>query len=74
MPRPAADRTAVYSLVDVDGTRYVATGRTQIRKLFDNLAAPEIGNDEDDNGDFRSLVVQSVVTIVTPVTVRCPSG
>ncbi|KAF0771169.1 NTF2 domain-containing protein [Aphis craccivora] len=33
-----------------------------------NVAAPETANHEDDDGDCRSLVVQSVVTV------RCPSG
>jgi len=49
--------------MDVDCTRYVATGLTQIRELFDNEAAPETGNLKDDDGDCRSLVVQSVVTV-----------
>ncbi|KAF0770417.1 adenosine kinase-like [Aphis craccivora] len=48
---------AIDSLVDVDGTRYVATGRAQIRELFDNVAAPETANHEDDDGDCRSSVV-----------------
>ncbi|KAF0750801.1 adenosine kinase-like [Aphis craccivora] len=58
---------AVCSL-DVDGTRYVATGRTEIRKLFNDVAAPETGNHEDDDDECRTLVVQSIVTV------RCPSG
>ncbi|KAF0773663.1 adenosine kinase-like [Aphis craccivora] len=58
---------AVCSL-DVDGTKYVATGRTEIRELFNDLTAPETGNHEDDDGECRSLVVQSIVTV------RCPSG
>lgn len=55
--------------LDFEGKRYVATGQTEIRKLFDDVAAPETGTDEDDDGgDCRSLVVQSIVTV------RCPSG
>jgi len=41
----------MYSLVDVDGTRYVASGRRQLRELFVNVAAPETVNHEDDDGD-----------------------
>ncbi|KAF0766334.1 NTF2 domain-containing protein [Aphis craccivora] len=58
---------AVYSVID--GTRYEAKGQTQIRELFDNLEAPETRNEKnDDGGDCRSVIVQSVVTA------RCPSG
>ncbi|KAF0772808.1 adenosine kinase-like, partial [Aphis craccivora] len=53
---------------DIDGTRRVATGWTEIRKLFNDVAAPETGNREGDDGECRSLVVQSIVTV------RCPSG
>ncbi|CAH1737860.1 unnamed protein product [Aphis gossypii] len=54
--------------LDMDGKRYVATGISEIRKLFDEVAAPETGTIEDDDGDCRSLFVQSIVTV------RCPSG
>ncbi|KAF0768859.1 adenosine kinase-like [Aphis craccivora] len=54
--------------LDIDGTRRVATGWTEIRKLFDDVAAPETGNPGGDDGECRSLVVQSIVTV------RCPSG
>jgi len=59
---------AVYNYVSADGTRYLAVGRNQIRELFKNVAAPETGNDDDGDGDCRSLVVQFVETV------RCPSG
>ncbi|CAH1708476.1 unnamed protein product [Aphis gossypii] len=55
---------AEFTFVDVDGTKYVASGRRQLQELFDNVAAPETGNHDD--GDCRTLVVQSVVTV------RCP--
>jgi len=58
----------VYNYVNADGTRYVAAGWTKIRELFKNVATSETGNEEDDDGDCRSLVVQSVETV------RCPSG
>ncbi|CAH1711454.1 unnamed protein product [Aphis gossypii] len=54
--------------LDMDGKRYVATGLSEIRKLFDEVAAPETGTIEDDDGDCRSLFVQSIVTV------RCPTG
>ncbi|KAF0754473.1 adenosine kinase-like [Aphis craccivora] len=55
--------------LDIDGTRRVATGWTEIRQLFDDVAAPETGHHEGDDGECRSLVVKSII-----VTVRCPSG
>jgi len=58
---------AVCSL-DLDGKRYAATGQTEIRKLFNDVAAPETDTNEEDDGDCRSLVVKSIVTV------RCPSG
>jgi len=54
--------------LDIDGTRHVATGWTEIRDLFNDVAAPVTGNHEGDDGECRSLVVQSIVTV------RCPSG
>ncbi|KAF0772415.1 hypothetical protein FWK35_00006658 [Aphis craccivora] len=52
--------------LDIDGTKHVATGRTEIRELFNDVAAPETGNREDDDGECRSLVVRSIVTVWRP--------
>ncbi|KAF0749757.1 NTF2 domain-containing protein [Aphis craccivora] len=49
--------------------RHVATGRTEIRELFNDVTVPETGNHEGDDSECRSLVV-----IQSIVTVRCPSG
>jgi len=59
---------SVYNYVSADGTRYLAVGRNQIQELFKNVTAPETGNDDDGDGDYRSLIVQFIETV------RCPSG
>ncbi|KAF0757795.1 hypothetical protein FWK35_00021311 [Aphis craccivora] len=46
----------------------MATGWSEIRQMFEDVAAPETGHHEGDDGECRSLVVKSIVTV------RCPSG
>jgi len=58
---------AVYSVVEIDGTGYEATVQTQIRELIDDVAAPKTKNDKSYDGDCRSVIVQSVVTVRTAV-------
>ncbi|KAF0749755.1 adenosine kinase-like [Aphis craccivora] len=61
--------------LDIDGTKYVATGRTEIRELFNDAAAPETGNHEGgDGGSGKKMFAPWRHWALIQPWVRCPSG